>query len=293
MGVRVLPVQLPVLASPPALLTEELQHLHPGQRFLDEGVHRCHRGAHPAEGRPDPAAEDPAGDEEGGHRPEGDEREGRVHPDEHRHDPDEQDHVGDDHHHPGTQQFVERIHIARRPRDDLADGVTVEPAGVQFLDVVEDVAADVAHHPLAEQVHDPGLSVGAGETDRQDDGVKAEDPDEPFQIARGDVVVEGDPGQVRPGELRRGPDQNQPHGEGDERPVRKHVGQHAPEQAPAGLPAAGLLAAGAFRAHSRESSSSSICRRYMPAYNPPAATSSSWVPLSTTWVAPAASASSR
>ena len=171
--------------------------------------------------------------------------------------------------------------------------MTVEPAGVQFLDVVEDVAANVAHHPLAEQVHDPGLSVGAGETDRQDDGVKAEDPDEPFQVARGDVVVEGDPGEVRPGELRRGPDQNEPHGEGDERPVRKHVGQHAPEQAPAGLPAAGLLAAGAFSAHSRESSSSSICRRYMPAYNPRAATNSSWVPLSTTWVAPASSASSR
>jgi len=58
----------------------------------------------------------------------------------------------------------------------------------------------------------------------------------------------------------RFPTEAEQHRERDERPVGKQVGQHPPEQPPARV-----LAVRGSVAHSRESSSSSICRRYIPA----------------------------
>ena len=274
----VLAVQLPVFARPAAFLPEQLQHLDPGQRLLEETVHRRDRGAHPAKRRPDAPPEDPAGGEERRHRPEGDERQLPVHEQQRRHDADQQHHIGDDHDDAGTQQFVQGVHIAGGAGHHLAHRIPVEPVGVEFLDVVEHIPADVAHHALPEQVHDPGLSVGGDEPERQHRRVEPEDAGEPGDVAGGDVVVDRDPRQVRPGELRPGVHQDQTHAQRHELPVGKQVRQHPAEE----FPVAGPLlrpvrpvrldrpvrlgpGGSLFRGHSRDNSSSSICRRYIAA----------------------------
>ena len=265
MRAGVLPVQLAVFPRPPPLLPEQLQHLHPGERLLDEAVHGGDGGANPAERRTHPPPEDPPGGEQRRHRRESDQRELPVHPEQRRHDADQQHHIGDDHHHAGTQQFVQRVHIAGRAGHHLADRVPVEPAGMEFLDVVEHIPADVPHHPLPEQVHDPRLPVGGGETERQHRRVEPEDAGEPGDVPDRDVVVYGDARQVRPGELRPGVHEHQRHADGDELPVGQQVRQHPAEQFPVGLPGHAVLGRRDGRAHSRDNSSSSICRRYIAA----------------------------
>ena len=183
------------LAEAPQLLVLAVEHLHdahPGDVLLQERVQ-------PADLLPRLAVDDAHAVAEFHRRPEHqrhhgerDERERHVQREHEVRDEDELGEAPEDRHDAGREEVGERLDVARRPRDEPADGRAVEVAERLVLDVAEDARAEVVERVLA----DPLRRVVADER-RQSlpDEHEHEEPDDaeqPVDVALGDVPVDRD-----------------------------------------------------------------------------------------------------
>ncbi len=103
----------------------------------------------------------------------------------------------------GGEQLVERLDVGRHARDQAPDGIAIEEDDGQALHVAEDVAAQIAHHALAEQAREDGFAVLTGE--RNDERQPEQDrrlPDEDI-VAHRQRDVDHTLGHERPDELQQ------------------------------------------------------------------------------------------
>src|SRR6266446_1046740 len=153
------------------LAVEDLHDAHAGNIFLQEGVDLGDGGADVAVGVAHVVAEDEGDDQDTGKNGERVEGQARVHPEEQTgHDREEEkiiDH-GDD---AGGEEIVEGVDVGGDASDQAADGVAVEVAHRQALEVRENSGAHVVHGLLADALHDADLNVLGDEIEDQNEQV--------------------------------------------------------------------------------------------------------------------------
>ena len=71
-------------------------------------------------------------------------------------------------HDPGREELVQHVHVGGDPGDDAADRLAVEIRNAEALQLGEDFAPQVAHRPLAGQVHDMDMEIARRESGKQD-----------------------------------------------------------------------------------------------------------------------------
>jgi len=256
-GVAMLGVDLPEARERRRLAAVELDDRHPRQVLLQERGEARHRGAHLAEAHPRPALEPDREQEEQRQDREGGERQPDVERDQHRGDPGEHQHVADDRDDAGGEQLVERVDVGGDPGHQPADRRRVEVGELEPLQVAEDVAPQVRHHPLTHRLEQVALRVERDEGHQQRRHVDRRRPADPgerreLDARRGEPVADpardrraGRPGLDRRGEeevdrdrggeradqLRRRGDQHQPERAQRQTPVRREIAQQTTHQA--------------------------------------------------------------
>jgi hypothetical protein len=176
---------------------EELDDGHPAHGLLQERVQpRRLNPDHLVSGAQQPA-EEHAQAEEQRHTGEGHEREGDVLDQQDDDDRDDGDQVGEDHHHAPADRVLEAVDVGRQARHEPPDGVAMEEAQPQPVDVPEQRRAQVGQraqpHPLQQvelarlgrEAHHDGAEIGQGQQAQA------------TQLAGPHVLVDGDLQQVR------------------------------------------------------------------------------------------------
>ena len=87
-----------------------------------------------------------------------------------------------------------------------------------------------AHGPLADHVGGPALAIADEELDDEESDVDEDQAEEAVGVTHGDVVVDGDFGEVGPGLPDSGGDDDQDPGEGHPAPVGFQVAQKTGEE---------------------------------------------------------------
>ena len=154
--------------GPLALLAgEELDDGHALERLLQERVQPGEPRAHHAVGVARTQAEVRGGQRQERHQGERHQRELPVHPEHDDDDAGEDEHVAHHRHHPAGEQLVDGLHVVHHARHEPPDGVPVEEARIELLEVAEEGVPEVAHHPLAGELGEIGLQRRAARTARR------------------------------------------------------------------------------------------------------------------------------
>ena len=214
----------------PRLAAEQLHHRHAREVLLEEGVDARHPPARLAEGPPRALAEPVGEGEEERDHGEGDEGEAPVEGHHHRHDPEQGEEVAEDGDDARGEQLVHRVHVGGDARHEPAHRVAVEVAHVQPLQVREDLAPHVLHDPLPGHLHDVVLPEAHDEGGGEGQEVEPGHPGEARRVARRDVAVDRDLGEVRPHEVDPGLGDDQDEGGRDRSEVRAQVPEEPPQQ---------------------------------------------------------------
>ena len=157
----------------------------------------------------------------------------------HPHDGRQGEEIAEDGDHAGGEHFVEGVHVRGEPGHQPAHRVAVEEAGVQPLQVLEDLHAQVEHHLQPGQLHAVGLQEIDGEGGQQGEQVQRRNLRQPCGrvgaqpgieegglARRGrQVAVDGHLGQEGADRLQPGVQQDGQEAERHQRLVRAQVGQ--------------------------------------------------------------------
>ena len=212
--------------------TEQLHHAHAGDAFLREGVDARKLAADLAVCDAHLLLEDAAREPDerhGAERCEGQAPVGEQHHDGHR---GQREHVAKPRDDTGSEQFVQRFHVAGHARDEATGRVAVKIADAQRLQLREQFRAQVAHHPLAEQPGEHRLAIAAEKLHQQRcgecDGREADEA----KVTRGNCAV--DDALREPGAHDGGGtlERQQQHRANDEGGVRAHIMKKATQEPP-------------------------------------------------------------
>ncbi len=227
---QVVGVDLLELAELGALAAEKLHHAHPGDPLLQERVDTGEPDANVAIGAANVLAKPVGGEPNGRQHQERDERQLPAHEQHHAYNKDQGEDVPEHGHDARGEQLVQHLDVARQPGHQPADGVAVEEAEAETLELGEDLGAQVVHDPLADPGGQQGLRVAQhqGEDDRP--GVDCGQKGNQAQVAVGDRLVDRHLGQVGPDEFEPGGGDQHDHGDGHPQPVGPQVAQQARHQ---------------------------------------------------------------
>ena len=255
------PLELLEVARLPA---EELHGCHAAdvllQERVDAGDLNPYTAVRLARVHPEPVRHPGDGRQDG----EGDQRQAPVHPEQDDHDAGEHEDVTEDRYDPGREQLVEGVDVGGDAGHQPADRIAVVESEIEALEMAVDLHPQIEHDPLPHHLHRPCLHVleheraGENEQKRQGDTIEA------IELARCNVVVDGNHRQPGLGELERGPGQNRGQGNSHGLPVRTQVAEQAPHEPRVVRLAQNL---GFVKRHGYDSSSasSSNCFRCSPA----------------------------
>ena len=189
-----------------------------------------------------------ADDRQHRHDEERHQREARLDQEEHHREADHLRDVGHQRDDPGGEHLGDVLDVVGRARHEPADGIAVEEAEVQPLEVGEDVAAQVAHRRLPRQRHQHAVPVLERRADQHRHEVERREPE---RAAHAEVRLEeereraarGGLGGALPQHLvepvlhdpgRRELEQEERHHEPDRQrdlpPVRRDVAPEPPEE---------------------------------------------------------------
>ena len=146
----VLLVQPVELGLEGALAVERLHDGHTGDRLGELCGHDRDPGAHLGRRDVRDALEPACDDDPGREHAEGDEPEPPVEQEEPADGGDQRQRVDDERRQALVEDVGERVDVARQPRDDPAGLLLREVAERQGREVLEEVAAELEHHPLAD-----------------------------------------------------------------------------------------------------------------------------------------------
>ena len=250
-----------------ALACEELNHRHPRQRFLQVGVQPRQPVADQAVVPARRDAEEVHRRAEHRHQRQRDQGEAPVDGEHDGNDADQRREVHQDGEGAGREHLVDHVDIGGEARHQAADRVAVEEAGRQFLQVLDQVEAEVGQTFLRHDHHQIVLQVEKTELSQHRQAVEDGRVQQPRPVALGHVAVDTQLEQVRLYERADG-GQRQAEHRGPEPPaIRPDVGPQPADQAGVvGLPEIGLAMqigdrSRAGRAHRASISSSSCCWR--------------------------------
>src|ERR1041385_6750954 len=241
-GVHVLAIDFFEFVFAAALAVEKLQHHDAGDVLLQVRADAGNGNANAAVALGDTAAEDHRGQDDQRHHGQHDRGEQRAEAEHDGEDEEKHQNVAEDVHKAGSEQVVEHVDIGGDARDEAANGIVVEEAEVEGLQVRHELAAEVEHGALAGVLHDVHLEKfgdeAAGEYTQVDDADGGETAERVGRKVRShprgdalgmrlEVAVDGRAGQQRAEDLKRRLHEKEEEREGDQRPVGTHVAQQA------------------------------------------------------------------
>ena len=244
------------------LAPEELHRRHPRDVLLQERVDARDPAPHLAVRLPGVVPEPLRHRRDEGQHGEGDDGEAPVHDEEHDGDAGQHEDVPEHRHHPRREQLVEGVDVGGHAGHQAADRVAVEERHVEALQVRVDLRPQVEDDALARHLQRVGLHrlqhVGQHEDAEQEQG----EGGQAGGVARRDVGVYRDLGQVRRRELQ----QRQPQDGEERQPDAGAVGPHVAQQPAHQARVVGLAEDLVVRLdHPRSSACSINCLRCRPA----------------------------
>ena len=128
------------------------------------------------------------------------------------------------------QHLVQHFHIVHLAGDHFADRVLVKKPERHFVQVGEDLGAQVVHHALTDVLHGDVLQELAKERPGQHRQVDQGEGVQSLIMGHLDVIVDRNLGQVRSGQVENGHAEQQSDGSHDQGPIRLEVTENALEQ---------------------------------------------------------------
>ena len=144
------PVDFVEAAEGLLFLAEELRHAHPGDPLLQEGVDAGEPQPDVPVRPPHTRPKQPGGCEN--HRQDRECHQGKLPiQDQHRRDdrPDGE-HVAEDRDHARGEHLIQGLDVTRDPGHETSHRVSIEERQLEALQVSENLASQVLHHPLAD-----------------------------------------------------------------------------------------------------------------------------------------------
>ena len=182
-----------------AFAIEQLQHHHARDVLLQKGVDAGNRYSDATIRVAHFGAKDHGGPKNQGQHGESDERQLPVHAQHDGQDTGQHKHVFKNRHHPGSEHFVQCVHVGGDARDQSSHRILVVKANVHLLEVTENLAAQIEHYFLSGPLHEIGLQEFEAETKHQQADVDRRNLRDPNQRSAAEPPVKW---RVRTGRVR-------------------------------------------------------------------------------------------
>ena len=208
-------------------LDEELDHLHAGDVLLNVGIKARQLETDLAVYVPYPGAEEKGRPDEQRHDHEGDQGQLPVIVQEGADNEDQHENIADNRHHARGKHLVEDIDVAGNAGHQAADGVLVEETHAQFLEMPENLHADVVLDLLSQPLGDIVLRIIGEEAEEDYTQEYQGDDTEAADVFLGDVIVNRHLGQEGDRDAEDGADEQKRYGQHHPPAVRLHIGQEA------------------------------------------------------------------
>ena len=231
MRVEVVAVQRVEAPGLRGFATEQLDHSHARDAFLEKRVDSREARANRAVRFTNPHAEHVRRDQDAGNHRERREREPPI-DDQHRHaDRKQREEVADPRYHTRGEQLVERLHVGRHSRDESAHRVAVEERDRKSLQVLEDLDAQIAHDALTKEARQHRLAQREDELKDESRSKERCAQHHQSRIASRYCDVDDTLRQCRTHQLERPVRDEEPERSEHERSVRPRVAKQPPHQA--------------------------------------------------------------
>ena len=178
------------------LLNKNLNHRHPRNVLLKEGIDLSHTAAYPTVGSAHFDLENHGDNKQKRYNGKAHQRQFPIQPEHDEHDAGQGEDVAEDADDARGEKLIEDVHVVGDSSDQTTDWISVKVSHVQSLDVSKDLHAKVVHDLLSHPMHEVGLDEPNDELKEENEQEKQGDGGKASGISGHDVSVNGHQGKI-------------------------------------------------------------------------------------------------